>query len=1068
MKTRQLREGTTAVPPVRLGVGSGVRHGKTGATPGAGGRARWVPPCLALAGWLATVASDATAASAPVIEAIRLENGALVISAGVPVGYRHAVLESGDTVLQAAREAVIAGPLNGGSGVVTFRFPDPQAPKFLRIRLGTEAAVPAATHTGAAFYSVVYGGGGGPLSVAEKAGHVLNRLAYGPTVEDLAAVQAMGVESYLEQQLKPSTIDESTNRDLLDREAALFTVTQPSEDSRWVQVGDTWRYFKGTQAPPANWAQPGFDDGAWLSGPTGIGYGDDDDATELTDMRQTSTQTGYLTAYLRKVFQADAPADLDALILRVDFDDGFVAYLNGTEVARANVEGTPPAFNAPASNDHEAGAPVEYDLSARRSLLKPGENVLAIEVHNSGLTSSDLSLIPELIGRRNLPLAPQKRIRGLEAVQQLLHVRGIHARRQLQAVLGEFWENHFTTDYDKVAAFFADLRNSDARPAMTEAQAAAEAAQAEYEEYQFFHDHALGNFGDLLLYSATSPAQLIYLDNVLNVKGAANENYAREILELFAFGVDNRYLQADIEQLAKCFTGWTVRKVWPDEKPAFPASARTPPTTESVQFEETVLLDLGAGWKYFKGTQEPSPGPTNGPTTAWTLPGFNDGPWLAGATGIGYGDGDDATVLSDMANKYVSVYLRREFTLADPAALGNLLLSVDYDDGFVAYLNGVEVGRSSTMNLAATGAPPRYNRVASGSHEAGGTPEAYSLREFLHLLKPAPEKNVLAIQVHNITADSSDLSILPRLVSRRALPGSIENGNPNGLWTFRFNPARHDTGVKTLFAGTPYERVVPAGRTGVDGLKDAVEVIDSFVSHPSTAEFICLKLVNKFVSDEITLSTYHAGTAPEPLRQLLDNAIRAWNSTQPAGNIETVMRAILAPASQDTLFWARDTVRAKVKTPIEFINSSARALRVSVSDTTLPAKNEELGMHLFNRDDPDGWSESGIDWIDTGTMLTRMQFGQALSTDGVAGVRWDAAAWLTAQGLTSAEAIVDHFDRLLFQGSMAPSNRSLLIQFATTDDAGNPLPLVPTRSDFAGRVRELVGLILSMPQWHFQ
>jgi len=86
----------------------------------------------------------------------------------------------------------------------------------------------------------------------------------------------------------------------------------------------------------------------------------------------------------------------------------------------------------------------------------------------------------------------------------------------------------------------------------------------------------------------------------------------------------------------------------------------------------------------------------------------------------------------------------------------------------------------------------------------------------------------------------------------------------------------------------------------------------------------------------------------------------------------------------------------------------------------------------------------------------------------VAGVRWDAAAWLTAQGLTSAEAIVDHFDRLLFQGSMAPANRSLLIQFATTDDAGNPLPLVPTRSDFAGRVRELVGLILSMPQWHFQ
>jgi uncharacterized protein (DUF1800 family) len=305
-------------------------------------------------------------------------------------------------------------------------------------------------------------------------------------------------------------------------------------------------------------------------------------------------------------------------------------------------------------------------------------------------------------------------------------------------------------------------------------------------------------------------------------------------------------------------------------------------------------------------------------------------------------------------------------------------------------------------------------------------------------------------------------------VVRRLLPGSIENGDPNGLWTFRFNPARHDTGTKTLFAGTPFQRVVPAGRTGPDGLKDALEAIDYFVGHPSTAEFICLKLINKFVSDEITLSTYHAGTAPEPLRRLLDDAIRAWNSTTPAGHIETVLRTILAPAAQDGLFWARETVRAKIKTPIEFINSSARALRVAVADTALPAKNDELGMHLFTRDDPDGWSESGIDWIDTGTMLSRMQFGQALATDGVGGVNWDVAAWLAAHQLTSAEAIVDHFDRLLFQGTLAPSNRTLLIQFATTDEAGNPLPLTPNRADFQNRVRELVGLVLSMPQWHFQ
>ena len=122
------------------------------------------------------------------------------------------------------------------------------------------------------------------------------------------------------------------------------------------------------------------------------------------------------------------------------------------------------------------------------------------------------------------------------------------SRKQLQTVLAEFWENHFTTDYDKVAEYLDDLINSDASDAMSTAQARAEAAQLEYLEYQFLYDNALGNFGDLLLFSATSPTMMIYLDNVLNVRSDANENYAREILELHTHGVDHAYKQEDIGQ----------------------------------------------------------------------------------------------------------------------------------------------------------------------------------------------------------------------------------------------------------------------------------------------------------------------------------------------------------------------------------------------------------------------------------------------------------------------------------------------------------------------------------------
>ncbi len=1021
-------------------------------------------PALALCLTLGTPA--ASHAAAPEIQSILTHGTDVVLGVRIPAGYSQAVLQGSSQVNTWSDHTLVAASTSGDPGIATFRIPNQGGSRFLRIRLGTETSLPLAEFPAEGHFTIEYTGTAGPLSQAEQVNHVLSRLTYGPTPDELQSVSTAGVAAFIEQQLNPASIDETANAELTAREAALFVTHQPSEDVAWVKPGDVWRYFKGTQAPPASWRSPDFDDSAWPQGPSGFGYGDDDDATELTDMRQADGNPGYLAVFLRHTFNLADAADFNAVILSVDFDDGFVAYLNGTEIARANVNGNPPAYNAPASTDREAGSPEEFDISSHRNLLRQGPNVLAIELHNVNLTSSDASLIPALIGRKHLPVPPQKRIRDFEALQQLVHVRGALARRQLQAVLAEFWDNHFTTDFDKVAEYLQDLRDSNARRAISQDQAEAEAAQAEFLEYQFFHDNALGNFGDLLLYSATSPTQLIYLDNVLNVKGAANENYAREILELFAFGVDNRYTQADIEQLAKCFTGWTVRKVWPSEKAPFPASARTPPTAPNIEFEDTPVVDLGPGWRYFKGTQEPSPDTTGAPSTAWTRPDFDASSWTPGATGIGFGDNDDATVLQDMRNRYVSVYLRREFTITDPGDASDLLLSVDYDDGFVAYLNGTEIARSETMQ--ATGSPPPFNRTASGSHEAGGTPEAHSLRPFAHLLKPAPEKNVLALQAHNIQASSSDLSILPRLVHRRLLPGSIENSDRNGIWTFRFNPDQHDTSAKTLFPGTPHRIDIPAGRTGTNGLADAIDTIDAFVRHPSTAEFICIKLINKFVSDAISLQSYHDATAPEDLRRLAEDAIQAWHSTQPAGNIRTVLRAILKPATQDGPFWARTHFRAKVKTPVEFINSSLRSLKATVGGSSLPAANDLLGMHLFNRDDPDGWSELGHDWIDTGTLLERIQFAQALPADRITGVKWDALTWARNHGITTAEAAIDYFDHLLFHDSMSAANKDILVRFATTDADGNPLPFDPARSDFAARLRELVGMILSMPQWHFQ
>ena len=70
--------------------------------------------------------------------------------------------------------------------------------------------------------------------------------------------------------------------------------------------------------------------------------------------------------------------------------------------------------------------------------------------------------------------------------------------------------------------------------------------------------------------------------------------------------------------------------------------------------------------------------------------------------------------------------------------------------------------------------------------------------------------------------------------------------------------------------------------------------------------------------------------------------------------------------------------------------------------------------------------------------------------------------------MESAEEIVDYFNDLLFQRTLPEENRQQLVEFANTDDNYNPRALDPGRSDYNRRVRELIGLMLSLPQWHFQ
>ncbi|MBT8401018.1 MAG: CotH kinase family protein [Rhodothermia bacterium] len=161
-----------------------------------------------------------------------------------------------------------------------------------------------------------------------------------------------------------------------------------------VVQGDRWRFISPASEPASSWTNPGFDDSSWQEGPSGLGYGDGDDATVVSRT---------LSVYARIRFDVDDLAAVERTIVHMDYDDGFVAYLNGTEVARANIgqAGVRPRYDEPADTFTEPRSvlglpPQRFIIENPSSLLRSGENILAVQVHNSSIGSSDLSCIPYL------------------------------------------------------------------------------------------------------------------------------------------------------------------------------------------------------------------------------------------------------------------------------------------------------------------------------------------------------------------------------------------------------------------------------------------------------------------------------------------------------------------------------------------------------------------------------------------------------------------------------------------------------------------------------------------------
>ena len=193
----------------------------------------------------------------------------------------------------------------------------------------------------------------------------------------------------------------ATWEDLLVATASPLLVN-PTEDKKpknapanFVEIippNDQWAYLAGSH-PPGNWPQPDFDASDWTTGKAGFGYGDNDDKTVL------EMKGKYTVVYIRRTFDPSVAANAPEMGLMIRYDDAFIAYLNGKEVLRVGV-GKGSGANAAGLKGHEAAQYEYFPIGDFAKHLRKDANLVAIEGHNGGLTSSDFTLDPYLVVSR--------------------------------------------------------------------------------------------------------------------------------------------------------------------------------------------------------------------------------------------------------------------------------------------------------------------------------------------------------------------------------------------------------------------------------------------------------------------------------------------------------------------------------------------------------------------------------------------------------------------------------------------------------------------------------------------
>jgi uncharacterized protein (DUF1800 family) len=208
------------------------------------------------------------------------------------------------------------------------------------------------------------------------------------------------------------------------------------------------------------------------------------------------------------------------------------------------------------------------------------------------------------------------------------------------------------------------------------------------------------------------------------------------------------------------------------------------------------------------------------------------------------------------------------------------------------------------------------------------------------------------MELHTLGVDGGysqkDVTELARILTGWTIDRPQQGGS------FVFRPQMHDQGTKT-FLGATFKN---------DGQNEGERALDMLAAHPSTARHIAFQLSQRLVADE-------------PPAALVDRAAGTFTKTK--GDLREVVRTIITSPE----FFAESARRAKVKTPFEFVVSSVRATGAALADAQpLVTAMRNLGMPLYACEPPTGYSMTADAWVNTGSLLNRMNFAVQLVSGG--------------------------------------------------------------------------------------